>query len=127
MNYRCQELPLLLTLHAFAARPKKLLRNTPPSTYLSSTKSVFAHSILYSNMHLKYCRYQTITGRSYLQWSYSETRTSSSWSCCQTLQTIDSALHYIRTKQQQQSKKDLDSPGDRNGDEQLTSGRQTVF
>jgi predicted transcriptional regulator len=26
--------------------------------------------------------------------------------------TIDSALHYIRTKQQQQSKKDLDSPDD---------------
>ena len=39
--------------------------------------------------------------------------------------TIDSALHYIRTKQQ--LKKDLDSSGDNNGDEQLTKGRQTVF
>jgi transcriptional antiterminator len=46
--------------------------------------------------------------------------------------TIDSALHYIRTKQQQQSKKDLDSPDDSNGngdgnDEEFTTGRQTVF
>ena len=45
--------------------------------------------------------------------------------------TIDSALHYMRTKQQQQSKKNLDSPDDSNGsddgDEQLTTGRQSVF
>ena len=46
--------------------------------------------------------------------------------------TIDSALHYIRTKQsQQQSKKDLDSADDRNdndyGNEEFTTGRQTVF
>jgi predicted DNA-binding protein YlxM (UPF0122 family) len=44
--------------------------------------------------------------------------------------TIDSALHYIRTKQQQQSKH-LDSPDDSNGNddgnEEFTTGRQTVF
>ena len=38
--------------------------------------------------------------------------------------TIDSALHYIRTKQQQQSKKDLDSPDD--SDNQIAA-KQTVF
>jgi hypothetical protein len=45
--------------------------------------------------------------------------------------TIDSALNYIRSKQSQQKKKehDLDSPtnDDNNTDDQITTGRQTVF
>jgi hypothetical protein len=45
--------------------------------------------------------------------------------------TIDSALNYIRSKQEQQKKgQDLDSTSDgNNDDDQLTetSGRQTVF
>jgi hypothetical protein len=39
--------------------------------------------------------------------------------------TIDSALHYIRSKQQSQQSKDSQSDSD--GDEQLTTGRQSVF
>jgi hypothetical protein len=41
--------------------------------------------------------------------------------------TIDSALHYIRTKQQQQSKKDLDSPDDSDNQIATDTAKQTVF
>ncbi len=43
--------------------------------------------------------------------------------------TIDSALNFIRSKQsqQQQSKNDLDSQSDSDGNEELTTGRQTTF
>ena len=46
--------------------------------------------------------------------------------------TIDSALNYIRNKQQEQQKKgrDLNSPSsddNNNSDDRITAGRQTVF
>ena len=91
------------------------------STCLSNTRYVLLHSILYSNTHLKYCRHRTTIEKSCKQWSYS--RIHIKLELLSNATTIDSALNYIRNKQQQQKGLALGSKDD----QPATGSRQTVF
>ena len=55
---------------------------------------------LYSNTHLKYCKLHRITERSCRQWNYSRTPIWLNSELLSNATTIDSALNFIRNKQQ---------------------------
>jgi hypothetical protein len=85
MSCKCQRLPSFLMCNIYVSRLKELLKNTLLSIYLSNTRYVLVHSILYSNMHMKYCRPHQITEKSCRLWSCLKILTWSSWNCCQTI------------------------------------------